>query len=355
MRINRLVTHVRPHIDEYVGIWLLRKFGAEMFPGVEAAEVIYWNTGGIIPDGRTPEEYEKEGALLIGVGGGRFDEHPSADNGRKEEYCAATLIAEALGFQKDPALQKILTFTLNNDLKGVASPFDLAYLTKLLHEQYPDDPERVMNWVMMGIEAKYQEQAQFFATREEFKKNARVEEMKGPKGDTIPVVIVVSDNVQMSKFARSAHGCQAAIVIQKRSPGNVFIHTNQQLGIKLYDVVRMMRIRERELNKWNGHNEWKALEVEGRVEGAENIWFQEKTNAILNGSLTATDVPPTKIPLEEIVEIIRIGIDPSRFEPSRAARCKEGVCNSSSRNPCSWYRYGLRRCRTVRYEMSQKK
>lgn len=355
MRINRLVTHEKPHIDEYVGIWLLRKFGAGMFPGVETAKVEYWSTGGTTPDGRSPEEYKREGTLLIGVGGGRFDEHPSADNERKEDHCATTLIAETLGVQDDPALEKLLKFVSNNDLKGAASPFDLAYLTKLLHEQYPNNPEKVMDWVMMGIEAKYREQSQFFhATRVEFERVARVEKMVGPRGDTIPVVVIVSDDTQMGKFARSQYGCEAGVVIQKRSSENVSIQTNQRLGIELYDVVQMLRTRERKIKGWNGRSNWKDLAAEGRVEGAEEWWFQEKTQAILNGSPTATDVPATHISLEEIVEIVRIGIDPSSFEPSRASQCAKGICSSSSHNPCTLYRYGLHRCRKMRYEMKQK-
>lgn len=358
MRITRLVTHVKPHVDEIVSIWLLRKFGAEMFPGVETAEVEYWATGGKTPDGHTPEEYEAEGALLIGVGGGRFDEHPSAENGRKEEKCAATLIAEALGVHDDPALEKLLKFVSNNDLKGAASPFDIAYLAKLFHEQYPNDPERVMNWVIAGIEAKYYEQSQFFhATRVEFEKVARVEQMRGPKGN-LPVAVIESDDAQMGKFARSQYGCQAAMVIQKRSSGNVFIQTNQRFGLRLHDVVQTLRIREREVKGWKGQSDWKTLAVEGRVEGAEEWWFQEKTQSVFNGSLTATDVPPTRIPFEEIVQIVRIGIDPLSFEPSRTAQCVKNVCNSSPRNPCPWYRYGLHRCRKVRaiqYEARNRK
>ena len=150
--------------------FLLKKFGENKFPGISKARIVCWNSG----DGngvgvkRSVDDYEKEGALFIGVGGGRFDEHPVASGERKQNECSATLVAKALGIADDPSLEKILKFALNNDIKAAASPFDLAYITKIMHQRYPDNSDKVMEWVMAGLEAKYQEQDSFF---NEAKKN----------------------------------------------------------------------------------------------------------------------------------------------------------------------------------------
>jgi hypothetical protein len=362
MNVKKIVTHKWPHVDELFAIWLLRNFGENTFPGVSTAEIEYWSTGGLTPDGRTAGDYENEGTLLIGVGGGHFDEHPGAEEGRKEEKCAATLVAEALGISEFPELEKLLKFVSNNDLKGSASPFDIAYLPKVLHQQFPNDPQKVMDWVFVGFEAKYFEQRRFFIeTTDEFWRVTQIERVIGPHGEALMVAVISSDNPDMSKFARSEYGCRAAVVIQKRSDGHIMVSTNQKYGLRIHDIVKMLRVREQELEVEAGElkpNEvvtnWKELMKEGRI-GTKRWWFQEKIQNIFNGSLTATDVPVTRISLEDILEIVLTGLDPKRFEPSFSANCLQGKCLSSSRNKCPWYKFGLSRCGTIRYKEIQAK
>lgn len=51
-------------MDEIAAIWILRKFGEEKFPGVSKAPIEFWNNGGNTPDGRSADEYERDGILL---------------------------------------------------------------------------------------------------------------------------------------------------------------------------------------------------------------------------------------------------------------------------------------------------
>lgn len=354
--IHTIVTHEMPHLDEIAAIWLLRKFGEAVFPGISTAKIIYWNNGGKTPDGRTAEDYEREGMLLIGVGGGRFDEHPTDKNERKEDECAITLVAKALDVNDDPALKSILEFVINNDLKGVGQPFGLASLVKLLHQQYPEDPNKVMDWAMMGIEAEYHKQLEFLtSTKEEFERVAKIEEMVGPKGKVIKVASFTSGNKQMSMFARSAHGCLADVVIQQQLTGNIQIFTNKKAGITLYDVAQMIRIAEMRKKDQIATSDWKKLSAEGSVPGAEEWHFHVEGQMLLNGSLTANGVQATRLTLDEIVDIVRAGINPSAFEPARASECTKGNCASTQKSKCPWYAYGLPRCRQVRLEMKKAK
>lgn len=204
-------THEAPHLDEIAAKWLIEKFGNKEFL----------------------DKYAPNRTLEVGIGGGSFDEHP-VHGERKEDECATTLVAKALGVDDEPALEKILKFVVTHDLKGGVQPFDLAYLVNLLHRQFPNDPEKVIEWATIGLEAKYQEQLQFFtATKQEFERAAEIEEIQGPGGQILKMVTVVSDDEQMSKFARSSLGGRAAIVIQKRSSGNVQIYTNKRYGLTL--------------------------------------------------------------------------------------------------------------------------
>jgi DNA gyrase/topoisomerase IV subunit A len=356
IKFKSIITHEKPHMDEITAVWLLRTFGESKFPGVAKAKISFWSSGGKTPDGRTAAEYEQEGTLLIGVGGGRFDEHPTANSDRKENECATTLIAKTLGVDDDPALEKILNFVAHNDLKGSAQPFDLPSLVKLLHQQHPTSSKKVMDWALDAIEAKYQEQEQFWtSTKEQFEKIAQSEEVTGPNDQKLVMVSIESDDELMNKFARSPQGGQAAVIIQKRSSGNVQIFTNKRYGLTLYDVAQMIRIAEQRAKGGTVQTtDQKALSSEGVVKGCEEWFFHHALQMLMNGSSTATDVQPTRLTLEQIRQIVRIGINPKSFEPKRATECESGTCTSAQSNRCPWECYGLQRCRKVRFEMSQR-
>lgn len=358
-KIERIVTHEKPHLDEICAIWLLRRFGEKMFPGINEAKISFTSTGGQLPEDVSAEDLEKGGILPIGTCGGRLDEHPSFDAKSKENECASTLVAKHLGIDDNPALEGILQFVLQGDTKkGTGHPFDLAKITNSLHRQHPERPGDVIRWTTVGIEAKYCDQLKFLSkTKKEFEQKAEVENITGPGGRTLKMVTIVTDNEQMNGFARSKHGGEASIVIQKgfsgRMEGNVQIFTNARHKLTLHDIVQMLRIAEQGKKGKTVTTDWKELAEEGRVAGAEEWWFFSKGGMILNGSLTAQDVMPTKIPLEEIQMMVRLGVNPNAFEPKRAPNCKQGKCSSSRDNQCPWYKWGLHRCRKIRFEMNK--
>ncbi len=348
---NEIVTHERPHLDEIVAIWLLRRFGETRFPGVSRAKVSYTTTGRGGPDAK---ESEDRGILMLGIGGGRFDEHPTLDNGRKAEECCATLVARELGVFDDPSLQKILKFVKSRDLEGNSTPFDLSYLVKLLHPRFPDNPEKVIEWTLVGIEAKYEEQHDFFfVARQEFESKARIDEV--PVGTRrLRIATIESDSESVGKYARSEFGGHAGIVIQKRASGNVSILVNKQMGLDMRDVVRMIRLAERQAKRGGQGSgagglgepvtdkECEMLAVEGVVRGAEEWFFHERGQMLLNGSLTATGVPPTRLTLDQIREIVSIGIVPGALRALCAStgKCAGGICD--------WHQWNLARCRALR-------
>lgn len=354
-RFDTIATHHRPHFDEITTIWLFKKFGEAKFPGISQAKIMYVDAGSE-PSGDMKEyQWEARGILAVGVWGGRFDEHPTLWKEREEGECAATLVAKALGVENDPSLEKILKFVVNNDLKASGSPFDLPYIVKLLHQQHSDKPEIAMEWSMIGIEAKYLEQLQFWTrTKEEFEKTADIEEIEVFGGHKLKMVAVVSDDEQISKFARSEHGADAAVVIQRCSTGNTQIYMNKKYGLTAYDVAQMIRLAEQEAKGKVITTDWRDLSREGRVEGAEEWYFHHEGQMLLNGSLTAKNIPPTKLSIEKIKGIMRIGINPQAFESSRESKCKDGICTIISNNRCPWYKWGLHRCRKIRFEMKEK-
>jgi hypothetical protein len=339
---SEIVTHERPHLDEIVAIWLLRRFGEQRFPGISQARITYAASSRRGADAPDAQALEAQGILLLGVGGGRFDEHPTLDNGRKAEECAATLVAGELGVLDDPSMQKILRFVKSRDLEGNSTPFDLSYMVKLLHRRSPNDPDKVIDWTIAGIEAKYEEQRDFFTVaRNEFETKAKVEEVQvGSR--RVRIAAIESDSESVSKYARSEYGGRAGIVIQKRSSGNVSILVNKQMGLDMRDVVRMIRLAEQQAKGKFETTDSDKLTAEGNVRGVEEWFYHERGQMLLNGSLTATGVPPTRLDLERIREIVRTGIVPGAL---RKLCASTGKCTGEI---CDWYQWNLDRCRALR-------
>jgi hypothetical protein len=362
VHFNRILTHERPHLDEIVAIWLLRKFGEQRFPGISTAAVSFMSIRKLAEAGLKPDDYEAQGTLLLGIGGGRFDEHPTLDEGRKTGDCATTLVAKELGVGDDPSLAKILRFVRAADVEGNASPFDVSYVVKLLHARHPDDPHRVIEWALVAIEVKYQEQLRFFTVvKPEFDTKAKVEEIAvGQK--RLRMVTIDSDEDGIHKYARSEYGARAAVVIQRRSSGNVAVFGNKQAGVDLREAAKLIRLAEREAKGFSEgtrprsdatdaarmcpQSDEERLTADGYAPGAEEWFYHRQGQMLLNGSLTQADVPATRLSLDRIAELVKIGIDPARVKP---------LCESTGRCAgefCDWYAWSLARCVKLRRPVS---
>lgn len=337
-QIKIIVTHVLPHFDEILTIWLLKKFGREQFPGVETAEIQYWGEKEIKT--HPLEECGKQGILPIGICGGRFDEHPTLNSDRKEKECSSTLMAKLLGLDQDPILEAILKFALRSDMNA-PNPFDLAFFVNLQNVQNPQNPHEVFDWTTKAIEAYYLMQQLFFTVvKEEFEKKALIEDLRlGAK--IVKIVTIVSDDLQVAKFSRSRHGCEAAVTIQKNSKGNVQIFTNKRFFLNMSEVALIIRIEEQRLKGKIVTDDPEYLSREGTVEEAEEWYFHPGLQALLNGSLTKPDVEPTRIRLDQIRHLVKIGLNKELFYQN----CDPRRCRN-----CPWNKWRLHRCRKLRFQ-----
>lgn len=300
--ISKLVTHVNPHADEVFAFWELRTFGKKHFPGVESAPIEFWSNGDVnlqIPE----DEHLKQGTLLVGIGGGKFDEHPTINTGRKERECAATLVAKYLEIDDDPALEYLLDFVWRNDLKGDGSMFDIASICRKMYSFLP--PEKVILWTTLGFQAIYREQAQFVQQAVEEYRKAQVFTVQDG-GRSMKIVVIESNDEVVAKYARAARGGNATVVIQRRSTGNVQIFLNRNrhhLPVNLKRVARFIRLKEQKKKGTRLTLNQEILEQEGTVLGAEE-WYLFKGQGLFNGSASHPDVLPTNLPLEEITRIV---------------------------------------------------
>jgi len=68
----------------------------------------------------------------------------------------------------------------------------------------------------------------------------------------------------------------------------------------------------------------------------------------LNGSLTQADVPATRLSLDQIAELVKIGVDAARLKPL----CQStGACVG---DVCDWYAWSLARCVKLRRPTPEK-
>ena len=131
-----IVLPTRAQPDTIVAIFILRKFGGTLLPGIETAPMEVWQK---MPDGETEESVAEKGALLIDLGGGRFDHH-----GKPEKTTASKLVSEYLGINELPALQKLLEYAERDDFfgKGTISSdaldraFGLSGLIAVLYKKF---------------------------------------------------------------------------------------------------------------------------------------------------------------------------------------------------------------------------
>jgi hypothetical protein len=251
-------------------------------------------------------------------------------------------VARELGISEDPSLAKILRFVRAADVQGNASPFDISYVVKLLHSRYPADPHRAIEWALVAIEAKYEEQLRFFTVvKPEFDAKARVEEVTVGQR-RLKMVTIDSDEDGIHKYARSEYGARAAVVIQRRSTGNVVVFGNKQAGVDLREAAKLVRLAEQAAKGQVVTTDEVKLTAEGQVPGAAEWFYHLQGQMLLNGSLTQTDVPATRLGLDQIAELVKAGIDPTRLKP---------LCQSTGRclgDVCDWYQWSLARCLALR-------
>jgi hypothetical protein len=290
--ITKIITHIKPHPDEFCAIWLVKSFLAP------DAEVEYWGYRNTLPDGKTSAELE-EGVLLLGIGGGRFDEHANRENGPKEGECTATLVAKAFGFDKDPRFARILEYILLNDTRGIGNgPFELGGIVASLNDRFGDkDPGRVLDTIMDILDAKFKESIDLILAAKEYDEKARVQSIR-VNGSFLNIGHITSDNTKIITHARN-NG--VGVMVQKSSiTGNVQVLINyKKKGIQLMDVVAELRRLEAV------RRDAPVLSLQDRRKRGPGMgwYFDHRTEVILNGSKTAIE-EPTQIPLLTIVATV---------------------------------------------------
>jgi hypothetical protein len=327
-----------------------------------------WDAGIPRPDphGRSAEELEiEEGILSFGCGGGRFDEHPDpAKKTDRKVGCSATLVAHDLGLEDDPYLVGLLRYVEGEDANAGKGDDHMPMLIKVMHQQgyrydvvcqwtyaginakyfdaghgnvlgddddgfsveaiasamtrqYPSQPEKAVEWLAFARGVTAERKRRFAeVTSIEYQKKARVREFVW-KGKKLKIVSAKTDDDQFGAYARSEKGCQAAVVAIENSRGQVSIlitrhYMGKRYGLRLDSVAWSLRLNEWKASRkrLTNHIKEEELLLEGKID-LDDRWHWFPGVGIFNGSFTAPGVPPTRLSLDRIVEIIYSALDQS--------------------------------------------
>lgn len=302
--VHTVVTHRRQHLDEYAALWALRRWGTACYPGIEGAEVVEFDPAAYL-DGRSETEWMGDGYLFVGVGGGRYDDHP---HDRFPNDCAFTLVLHDLGVNADPALNELKRHILYEDKNGGAHPLHIALVIKQLHRVAGEaDIDR---FAMLSFEALYLQQTSFQeALRVVLDPGCQKTAQNRSSGDALKLVVVENnDNEDVSRAARSKDGPNAALVLHRSTWGSTYIAGSTRLGTRdLTSLVECLRQGELTARGETTAVDRSLLRSEGTITDDEGVWYflhggNTGAGQIFNRSLTTPGAPQTKLTTEQITE-----------------------------------------------------
>ena len=229
--------------------------------------------------------------------------------------------------------------------------FTIEKIAELIRLQGHTEPYTADEWLRIGAEALELDQLLFeTVTAAEYKAYGVISTFRGrnQKGQIVDMKLafVSSDDTRIHRFARSKLGDQVAVTVQRRRNGTYVIQSNKYYGIRMHDVARALiteekLIRREELPSWS----------DMRRQLQHSVWYYfVPGEALFNGAKTSPDVDPSQIPLPRLIELVKTALSAEMFVSARSESCLQGICSSTRRQPCPWYKYGLSRCQSIRWE-----
>src|SRR3989344_1298144 len=324
-----IVMFPKVQIDTAVSYFLLKNFGESKFPGIGQAGLEFWTE---LPDGKNTDDLEKEGFILIDLGGGRFDHHGLGEANKK--YSSSHLIAKYLEVAGRKDLRRLLEFARRDDLEGkgtishdpIDRAFGLSALLTNLNKTFSDDPKKVMNLVLPMIVGHYIEENRRYellpAEYQKLHQDGKVKIFSAKHfGNDMKVIYFESDNNSLAGHLRSSM-VGADLVIQRLETGHVNFVTKQSRQIRLHKLARLVKLLEAEKNNITLEVDLAELEKPGRTNGLDHWFYDARANTLQNGGISPQKIPPSLLSYEELEQIVKKGLDISSDKPINFGKSK---------------------------------
>lgn len=322
MKIKKIIIPSRIQVDTSIAIFLLQKFGKDKFLGIEDSVI---HIEPVLEAPKTEEEFLNEGIFLLDVGGGSFDHH-----NKDTQDTTSSMVAKDLGIENDKSISKFLTLADRDDTSGkgiistdmIDKSFGLPGLIVSLNRQFNNEPNKVYGAIAPLLEAHYQDELN---TIEGLPKE--IEERKGEndffgfkvlyRGRSINVCMTTSDDSTMPGYLKSKRGGEFDVVALWRKSGHLNIITKQFQKLDLRSLVVLIRKSEAMLNEII-LDDMDHLSSPQRINEVPNWYYDIATNSLQNGGIIPTkNTPPTKISKQSMVEILKLGISESLWNPNQ--------------------------------------
>lgn len=265
-----LVTHINPHLDDIAGIWLFKKF----HPEFKDAAIEF-----ISASRDAAASQESEGKVFVGTGGSRFDEHKEG-----LDTCAGTLVYEYLkekGYVPEDeiirnALDKLTRWNLLIDTgKAPTSEFDAFSIQAFIREKNGSSDTSKAS-VELGIEILDRVLEILKRKEQSLKDWEKRAEFQTKFGRSFAIVSETIDR----EFCREQEGDLFLMYNPKYHSVQFF---TPSFEIDLEPIYRKV----------------KALDPEA-------TWFLHQSHhMVLCGSSSAPDSKPTKLNLEQLIEVAK--------------------------------------------------
>jgi len=294
--IRAIVTHPTPDLDALLCVYLLRRFGEDAFPGVSSCALEFLTPTQIESTGG-PGALETDGRLVVDVGGGRFDNHPTRHSDGDLDASAAELVAEHLGVRERPELGKLLEFGARQDLKGESlrsrDPVDHAIALPAvidgLNLMHPDAADLVYSKVEPVFDAIVATERAWYEALEDADRAVR--------GEVGRAQVLAMESASKAA-ARAGRYAGADLLLVRYLPQGYCAFTVRRNGplrtMTLEGLAERVRRAEHE-----ARGEVPSGDLRGV--GMRGGWFLHQSRRILNkGSPKAPDVEPTILGLRDL-------------------------------------------------------
>jgi len=345
-----LITHLHPHLDEYLAEYIARKFGILEFhftSNFQHHEITCAGVGNVA-DGQLD-------SLFIGVGGGPFDDH-----GRNSGYSSAELMVQYLGLEDDPRLITLIRAVTIQDKQGKKSKdFNTLPIAINNMHRYGYSSDEIRQWVFQAFDSIIESEALLLddikqgvsktvmvkenrqaEIRVRFLKEKRswfyfqlfhIATLMGESGKDwnefgekafqkqaiafrkakpvakshcnlamtrfgeMHLMVIDGSAGQFSEFEIELDSCSrinevgADVVLLRNSRGHTLVSANKKAAIKVDDFYTLLC----------------QTESESRGKKSDDVWYKhEGVSRIYNGTLTRPDVDFTELEFEEIKSLL---------------------------------------------------
>ena len=357
-----VITHVNPDLDALAAVNLFRHYG------IRIEKILFKSAGkGGLVEGKTPEEWLKEGYILIDMGAGiasnssrkltHLDHHPTTVY---PDQCATTICLDLITSRTENGeMAKFVEFVRNRDLRGGTQVFlDLAHICKILAPKIaPSDLYLYMTAAIDVWLNQKPDKALFLEIFSEFERDKKeipfllkryVDNVRNDKTPNIPDLLRITsektrdiirfaleeayqDQLEFQEaqnlfgkankvtfgdnkflvFTRTDNGQfmkvalkeGATIIIIENTREQVQMFTQKGHRVNVKEIAGAIRCEEARANNNHLLIGSDELQKDGVISDAP-IWFLSiRGGMLLNGSKTTPGQEPTKLGLEKIVEI----------------------------------------------------